>query len=551
MQVKRSFAVLCLVAALGLTSLACGQSVPAGVPRNAAVIEVKANTGLTPWLSSVVETFNKANVKTSGGKPVFVNLSTVESGQAVIDMSADDSLPALWIPDNEVWVNVLADRGQISFQGQCASVAQSPMVIALWQPIAESLGWPGRSLGWLDIGSLAADQPAWAYYSGGQFGPALRIGHTHPGLSATGANTLLALVQSAQSKTEAVTASEIQLPIVQASVGTFEGAVAWFSASTEQLGQTMRERGISYLGAAVVYESTVVNYGGGDPALVPIYPFEGTFMATHPACVNSADSPEAQEAALLFRDYLLKKETQQSAMANGLRPVSGEVTLGAPLDAAHGVDLSQPKVVFGQPSVETLYAAQALWQAARKDVYLVMLLDTSGSMSGDKMEAMRESAIQFVQQMGDDDSITVISFASQPTVLVYNQQVGPARSEIIKSLRAMQAVGKTAMYDAIGEGARLIAESSSSQRSNAMVVLTDGNDNSSVQYRFNQQLIAAATAHDTTVFTIAYGADAERESLAELASRANGNFYLGTEANIAAIYQEMSAAFGGSVGIGR
>ena len=42
-----------------------------------------------------------------------------------------------------------------------------------------------------------------------------------------------------------------------------------------------------------------------------------------------------------------------------------------------------------------------------------------------------------------------------------------------------------------------------------------------------------------------------REILAELASRANGNFYLGTEASIVAIYQEMSAAFGGSVGIGR
>jgi len=84
-----------------------------------------------------------------------------------------------------------------------------------------------------------------------------------------------------------------------------------------------------------------------------------------------------------------------------------------------------------------------------------------------------------------------------------------------------------------------------------MVVLTDGMDNNSFQYSFDQQLIETATANDTTVFTIAYGQDAEREILADLASRANGNFYLGTEASIASIYQEMSAAFGGSVGIGR
>ena len=39
--------------------------------------------------------------------------------------------------------------------------------------------------------------------------------------------------------------------------------------------------------------------------------------------------------------------------------------------------------------------------------------------------------------------------------------------------------------------------------------------------------------------------------LKNLATNANGNFYLGSEANIASIYQDMSAAFGGSAGIGR
>jgi hypothetical protein len=36
-----------------------------------------------------------------------------------------------------------------------------------------------------------------------------------------------------------------------------------------------------------------------------------------------------------------------------------------------------------------------------------------------------------------------------------------------------------------------------------------------------------------------------------MARRTNGNFYLGDEASIAGIYEEMSAAFGGSAGIGR
>lgn len=551
MRAKPLCNILLLLTILGLTTVACNLITGDGPPRNAVLVEVAANTSLTPWLQSAIDNFNDAKVETTAGKPVFVTLNPAEAGQAVADMTTDAYRPALWIPDSEVWVNVLAERGQTSFQGNCVSVAESPLVIAIWQPIAEALGWPGRSLGWLDVGSLAADPSAWAYYSGGQFGPTLRMGHTHPGLSGTGTSTLLAIVQAAEAKADAVTVEEIQQPIVQASVSAFEGSVSWFSTSTDQLGQTMRQRGTGYLGAAVMYESTVIRYGGGDPAIVPIYPFEGTFVATHPACVNGSADAETREAATLFRDYLLGQEAQQLAVTKGLRPVSDSVIVGAPLDAAHSIDLSQPEVVFSPPTVDTLYAVQELWQAARKDVNLVMILDVSGSMDGDKIENMRGAAIQFVEQMGDDDFITIISFSYQPLVLMHHQQVGLAREDATRTIETLEASGDTALYDAIGMGANSIANTTSSQTSNAMVVLTDGMDNNSFQYTFDQYLIETATANDTTVFTIAYGDDAEREILAELASQANGNFYLGTEASIAAIYQEMSAAFGGSVGIGR
>ena len=167
----------------------------------------------------------------------------------------------------------------------------------MWQPIAESLGYPNRELGWLDVSSLAADPSAWTYYSGGQFGDTLRLGHTHPGLSASGANALLAIVQAAQSKTEAVSVEEIQQPITQASVGAFEGSVSWFSSKTNDLGYTMGERGTDFLGAAVMYENNVVEYNMASPnePIVPIYPFEGTFMATHPACVSASATAEQKE----------------------------------------------------------------------------------------------------------------------------------------------------------------------------------------------------------------------------------------------------------------
>ncbi len=256
-----------LILLLILPALACGLlegSDSGAPPSNAAVVEVMANTSLTPWLETAVAEFNAAEIKTSDGKPAFATLIPVEAGQAVTQLAGENAGPAVWIPDDTVWVEVLADQGNSNYVENCVSIAESPLVIGMWRPVAESLGWPGLPLGWLDIGSLAADPNAWAYYSGGDYGDSLRLSHAHPGLTGSGTSTLLAIVQAAQSKTAAVTSDDIAQPIVQASVGAFESAVTSFNPNTDDLGQTMSERGPEFLGAAVMYESTVVQHGNGE-----------------------------------------------------------------------------------------------------------------------------------------------------------------------------------------------------------------------------------------------------------------------------------------------
>lgn len=552
MKVRNLRGFLLLAGLLVLTTLAC--SLTDGTfsdepPSNAAMVEVMANTSLAPWLQSAVAEFNASRTETSGGQPAFAVLNAVESGQAVTDLVDGTAVATLWIPDDDVWVDVLADQGSSDFRGDCVSVAESPLVIGMWRPMAEALGWPGLPLGWLDIGSLAADPNAWAYYSGGEYGDTLRLSHTHPGLSGSGANTLLAIVQAAQSKTDAVTAEDIQQPIVQASVGAFESAVAAFNSSTDAMAESMATRGPGYLGAAVMYESNIIEHGNAE--LVAIYPLEGTFMATHPACINQSASAEEREAAQLLRNYLLSEAVQQQALERGLRPVNPAVSLGPPLVASNGVDPTQPEIIFNGPSVESIYAVQELWQSARKPVNLVMLLDTSGSMRGDKIESMKAAAEQFVAQMGDEDAISLVEFYTNPVVLVQGAPIETSRQEVINAIRNMEPGGDTALFDAIAVGSEVIAATGSPQATNAMIVLSDGLDTSSMRTSLNDELIERATANATTIFTIAYGGDADEELLSELATRGYGTFYLGNEASIAAIYDEMSAAFGGAVGIGR
>ena len=549
-----------LVGLLGFTAVACqlgniGQSDGSTnntveIPSDATVVSLVANNSLVPWLEQAAADFNATKTETAVGQPIFVTVQGQESGDFIADVTDTAvSLPTLWLPDSPVWTNILADQGNDAFQGSCVSVAQSPLVIGVWRPAAESLGWPSYALGWLDFGSLAQDPAAWNYYSGGEYGESLRLSHTHPGLSGAGASTLLALVQSAERQTEAVSVDEINLPIVQASVGAFESAVAYFASHPYTLAQTMKERGPGYLGAAVMYESDAVSGGQGE--IVPIYPLEGTFVATHPAGINRPAEAAEQEAAGLFGQYLLSDGGQATAVPPALRPVNANVTVGAPLTAENGVDLTQPATIFGEPGVDAIYAIQELWQNARKDVNLVMLLDTSGSMRGSKMESMREAAVQFVEQMGNEDRLTIISFNTEPFLLIEGVQVGPARTKLTDAIRELEASGDTTLFDAIGDGATSIERTNDPAMTNALVVLSDGQDTRSYRYRFDQDLIDYATGNNTTIFTIAYGDDADQGVLEQLAVSGNGNFYRGDEASIAAIYEEMSAAFGGSVGVGR
>jgi Ca-activated chloride channel family protein len=152
---------------------------------------------------------------------------------------------------------------------------------------------------------------------------------------------------------------------------------------------------------------------------------------------------------------------------------------------------------------------------------------------------------------GNDDYLTLITFSSSPVILVEHERVGTAREQAVTTIERLVASGGTSLFDAIGDGAAVMERTTSPLTTNVMVVLTDGQDTASNRFNFNPELVAAATARDTTVFTIAYGDDADENILASLAHQAKGNLYRGSEASIAAIYEEMSAAFGGSAGVGR
>lgn len=543
--------LLGLVVALILS--ACGNGDNGKKPDNALILQWVYSTNLQNWADASIADFNQQGFKTSDDRPIWIEGSAADSGQAISDMLSGAPLPALWTTTDTSWRDVLhSETGNEVFLPTCISIAESPLVIAMWEPIARALGWPGRTIGWLDVASLAADPSGWAYYSGGEWGDTLRIGHTHPGLSDSGAQTLQALIYAAESAPARITVENAQNPIVQASVGAFESAVSWFSPDMDLLSRTMQERGINYLHAAVTYENAVIAQGNNTPDLVAIYPYEGTFMATFPTCTRAGMDDVATDAASTFLAYLISPESQQRAQQNGLRPVSEIESGNAPPVGQYGVNMAEPTRVFNPGDADMIFAVQDLWQGQRRDVNLIMVIDVSGSMAGEKIDQVRQSAIEFVSQLGDNDQLMVIAFSDTPLVLVPAQLAANNRDQMIAAIQGLKAEGGTSLFDTVAFASGLVAETRRVDSISAMVVLTDGHDTASQHFTSaNAEFGVTVQQSGASVYTIAYGNDADLNTMQNIALSTNGIFYTGDVSTIGDIYAEMSAAFGGNLGIGR
>ena len=108
----------------------------------------------------------------------------------------------------------------------------------------------------------------------------------------------------------------------------------------------------------------------------------------------------------------------------------------------------------------------------RVPVSLGILLDTSGSMTDDKMNAAKAAINRFVTDLlGPEDELFFVEFADTAHL---RQDWTTDRQKITRALRRAQAGGGTAMYDAIAES--LPIARNGKHRKKALLLISDGND---------------------------------------------------------------------------
>lgn len=506
------------------------------------------------WIEEMTKQFNQKQFKTKEGKPIEVNAIPMGSGEAMEELLAGSRQAHLISPASAAFIELYNAKSENEvgkpLVGETKNLVLSPVVIAMWKPMAEALGWGKQPIGWAEILAMASQPEGWAAYNYPQWGK-FKFGHTHPKYSNSGLISLLAETYAGAGKTRKLKLKDVNNPDTRHYVQTIEQAVVHYGRSTGFFGRKMFDHGPAFLSAVVLYENMVIESYNPKYQLpfpiVAIYPKEGTFWSDHPVGIVERDwvTDEHREAAQIYVDFLRAKPQQERAMSYGFRPAEVSIALKTPFDAAHGVDANQPQTVLKVPSAKVIEAVLELWQERKKHANVVLVVDVSGSMRQEnKIGHVRQGALKLLSVMGNADNFSLLAFNHETHWLAKDLPLTDQRQSAEKQINSLMANGGTALYDAIHEAYQYLKKNFQPGKIAAIVVLSDGADRDS-QFKLNDLLREISLSENSTVrvFPIAYGRGAQLKVLEKIAEVTQTEAYQGEIKDIEKVFREISTFF--------
>ena len=186
---------------------------------------------------------------------------------------------------------------------------------------------------------------------------------------------------------------------------------------------------------------------------------------------------------------------QQGRFRSGIELVSLNVTVTDGAKYVTGLE-QEDFEVYEDGAKQSL----SFFSHVQQPIALAILLDTSNSME-EKLATAQEAAIGFVRRMKKDDVIQVVEFNSQVRV---PQPFTNDTNALERAIRQTSVNGSTSLYNAIYVSLRALkderAKNAEEIRRQAIVVLSDGDDTSSViEY---DDVLDLAKRSETAIYAI-------------------------------------------------
>jgi Ca-activated chloride channel family protein len=193
------------------------------------------------------------------------------------------------------------------------------------------------------------------------------------------------------------------------------------------------------------------------------------------------------------------------------------------------------------PSGEVLLAAQSNWKR-RKDggrtVYMSLVIDTSGSMEGRRLQALQEGLRVAAGQVNAGNVVGIVSFADRP---VRRLPLAPfderQHQRFLATVDQLQANGATAMYDGLMVGLADLLDKQASDPNGRfyLLLLTDGEVNRGYQFEAIQSVLEHSQVR---FYPIAYGEVSQAE-LQAIANLREATVQQGTPENVRSLFKDL------------
>ncbi len=523
-------------------------------PKGAVAVHFVYSPEKERLLKPLIRRFNET-VPEVAGRQVFVEGEVISSGEAEAKIADERLEPVAWSPASSLWGRLLnfdADRRYVPDENP--SIVRTPLVIAMWEPMAKALGYPQTAVGFEDILRLATVPGGWGALGRPEFGD-FKLVHTNPDFSTSGLSAVVAEYYAATGKREGLLEADVTALGARRTVRAIERSIVHYGDTTLFIAEQMKKNGPGYASAVAMEEVTLLEFNrtrGSQQKLIAIYPKEGTFYSDNPFLVIDAPwvSGAERRGAELFRRFLADEVTPSLAAQSGFRPADPGQRPVAPIVAANGVDPRQPTRVLDLPEPRVLDRIRTTWRQDRKPANVMLVLDVSGSMAEEsRLENAKEGLNVFFDEVSPNDRLGLIAFSDRLMPLVpLSARFETTEQKLRQTVQNLAADGGTAVYDATAKGLRAVRALDDPTRINSVVVLTDGGDTDSGLTA--DQVVEVVSSQDDSaprvrIFTIAYSAAGEEaeESLERIATGSGGLAYTGSTEDIEAVYRSISSFF--------
>ena len=190
-----------------------------------------------------------------------------------------------------------------------------------------------------------------------------------------------------------------------------------------------------------------------------------------------------RETFSAFASYITSPEAQQAILAKGYRPADLNIKIdgaNSPINANNGADPAKPQTSLQVPAAAVLDVVREGWLANKRRTNVMLVVDTSGSMEGEKIDNVKEALTTFLDQIkSDEERVGLIEFYSDVTERVKISELKNNRSDLVRAVTTLDAGGNTALLDGVAAAYERLQQLNDPSRINAIVVMTDGKENAS------------------------------------------------------------------------